>query len=88
MQLYIGNLSKDVTESDLYTLISQIASVKTINLVRDSENSESRGFAFIDMLVDEDASKIILYLNTKLYHDRVLHVKEARAHNVSPRDTW
>ena len=47
-KLYIGNLSYDTSESDLYDLFQQVGVVKNVEVVRD-RNSNSKGFGFVEM---------------------------------------
>ncbi|MEM9444994.1 MAG: hypothetical protein AAGA18_06545 [Verrucomicrobiota bacterium] len=47
-KLYVGNLSYDLAESDLFDLFSNAGSVKNVEIVRD-RNSKSKGFGFVEM---------------------------------------
>lgn len=55
-RLYIGNLSYEVAESDLFDLFSKVAPVKNVDIVRDRRTNRSKGYGFIEM-ADLDAAK-------------------------------
>ena len=76
MNLYIGNLSYNVKESDLRNVT--VASVK---LITDRETRRSKGFAFIEMPDDTEANNAIKQLNGAEYVGRSMVVKEALPKN-------
>ena len=55
-RLYIGNLSYDTSESDLFDLFSQVGSVNNVEVVRDA-HSNSKGFGFVEMATLETAKE-------------------------------
>ena len=77
-KLYVGNLSFNTTESDLQSLFAQVGSVATCDLITDKYTGKSRGFAFVDMGSEDDASKAISEMNGKDVDGRSLKVNEAR----------
>jgi cold-inducible RNA-binding protein len=54
-KLYVGNLSYDVTETELTQLFSQCGQVLDAQIARDSKTQHSKGFGFIEMLNDDEA---------------------------------
>jgi RNA recognition motif-containing protein len=76
--LYVGNLSNDVTEGDLIGLFEEYGSVSKCHLVLDKFTQESRGFAFIEMASEEQAKAAITGLDGKEFIDRILKVNPAR----------
>lgn len=77
-KLYVGNLSFDVTETDLRDMLSQHGPVNEISVVMDKVTGRARGFAFATMNTEEGAKAAILGLNGKEWKGRALTVNEAR----------
>jgi len=77
-KLYVGNLSFDVTEDDLRSILSPHGPVNEINVIMDRETGRARGFAFATMNTQEGANAAILALNGKGWKGRSLTVNEAR----------
>ena len=83
-KLYVGNLSFDVTESDLRTMLSEHGPVNEINVITDKMTGRARGFAFVTMNTQEGASAAIEKLNGKEWKVRELTVNEARPREERP----
>ena len=77
-KIYVGNLSYKVTEDDLKDLFAEFGTVTEINVITDRETGRPRGFAFVEMDSDDDATKAINSLNGKELQDREIVVNEAR----------
>jgi RNA recognition motif-containing protein len=77
-KLYVGNLSFDVTETDLRDMLSQHGPVNEISVVMDKVTGRARGFAFATMNTEEGAKAAIVGLNGKEWKGRALTVNEAR----------
>jgi RNA recognition motif-containing protein len=77
-KLYVGNLSFDVTETDLRDMLSEHGPVNEISVVTDKVTGRARGFAFATMNTEEGAKAAILGLNGKEWKGRPLTVNEAR----------
>ena len=77
-KIYVGNLSYKVTEDDLKDLFAEFGTVTEINVITDRETGRPRGFAFVEMDSDDDATKAIDSLNGKELQDREIVVNEAR----------
>ena len=78
MNLYIGNLSYNVKESDLRHVMEEYGTVASVKLITDRETRRSKGFAFIEM---PDDAKAIEQLNGAEYVGRSMVVKEALPKN-------
>ncbi|MBI1977760.1 MAG: RNA-binding protein [Candidatus Omnitrophica bacterium] len=76
-KLFVGNLSYNVTESELETLFAQHGEVRSINIIRDQYSGQSKGFAFVEMASSQDAEKALALNGTDL-QGRNLNVSEAR----------
>ncbi|NDW13099.1 RNA-binding protein [Bacteroides sp. 214] len=78
MNIYIGNLNYRVREADLQQVMEDYGAVTSVKVVMDRETGRSKGFAFVEMANDEEASKAIAELNGAEYEGRTMVVKEAR----------
>src|SRR5213596_2745864 len=83
-KLYVGNLSFDVTETDLRDMLSQHGPVNEINVIMDKLTGRARGFAFVTMNTQEGANAAVQALNGKEWKGRTLTVNEARPREERP----
>lgn len=83
-RLYVGNLSYDATESDLFELFNGSGNVKNAEVVVNSRTQRSKGFAFVTMTSIEGAKKAVADLNSKDFMGRPLIVGGAKP--LNPRD--
>jgi RNA recognition motif-containing protein len=77
-KLYVGNLAFSVTESSLTDLFSQHGTVESCSLITDRDTGRSKGFGFVEMSTNEEASQAISSLNGQEHEGRALTVNEAR----------
>jgi cold-inducible RNA-binding protein len=84
-RLFVGNLSFNTTEGDILDLFKQAGNVTSCNLIVDKFTNKSRGFAFVEMAAQEDATKAIAELNGKEIDGRAMTVNEARPREERPR---
>ena len=77
-KLFVGNLSFDVTENDLQDLFAQAGSVNSVNIVQDRATGRPRGFGFVEMATEADATKATSMFSGKDFKGRALTVNEAR----------
>jgi RNA recognition motif-containing protein len=85
MNIYVGNLSRDVVESDIKEAFQAFGEVTTASIIKDKFTSESRGFGFVEMPNKEEAEKAIAGMNGKDLKGRNLTVNEARPRTDRPR---
>lgn len=78
MNIYVGNLSREVVEDDLQQIFAAFGTVQTAALIKDKFTGESRGFGFVEMPNKEEATAAIAALNGKDLKGRPLTVNEAR----------
>ncbi len=78
MKIYVGNLSRDVTEDELRQEFEAFGKVDSITIVRDRYSGQPRGFGFVEMLAKAEGQAAIAGLNGKTLGDRTLNVSEAR----------
>jgi len=84
-KLYVGNLSFNTMESDLRSLFESCGSVLSCNIIMDKFTNKSRGFAFVEMGSQAEATKAISELSGKDVDGRALTVNEARPREDRPR---
>jgi len=84
-KLFVGNLSFNTTEGDVLDLFKQAGNVSSCELIVDKFTSKSRGFAFVTMGTQEEATKAVTELNGKELDGRALTVNEARPREDRPR---
>ena len=85
MNIYVGNLSQDVTDDDLQGLFSEYGQVKSVKVIRDIFSGESKGFGFVEMPGQSEAQKAMNELNTKEVKGKKIVVNEARPKNDNRR---
>ena len=81
MNMYVGNLSYNVKESDLRQVMEEYGVVESVKLITDRETRRSKGFAFVEMPESSEASTAIKELNGAEYAGRPMVVKEALPRN-------
>ena len=81
MNMYIGNLSYNVRESDLRQVMEEYGTVASVKLITDRETRRSKGFAFVEMPDDAEANNVIKQLNGAEYVGRSMVVKDALPKN-------
>ena len=65
MNIYVGNLSFDATQSDIENAFSEYGDVKSVNIITDRDTGRSRGFGFVEMHDEKDGRDAIEGLNLK-----------------------
>jgi len=83
MNIYVGNLSYEVTEEDLKEAFEVFGEVETIRVIKDKYTGRSKGFGFVEMPDSADAQSAIDGLNGKELKGRALNVNEARPRTES-----
>ncbi len=76
--IYVGNLPFSVTVDEVRELFEEHGTVESVNLITDRETGRLRGFGFVEMSSDEDASAAIAALHGSQCQGRTLTVNEAR----------
>src|SRR3954464_6912312 len=77
-KIYVGNLSYNVTSSDLEQLFTAHGQVQSAEVISDRESGRSKGFGFVEMSSDEEAQAAIAALNGTEHDGRNLTVNEAK----------
>jgi hypothetical protein len=76
-RLFVGNLPYSVTEADVRELFEGLGAVEDVKIVLDRETGRSRGFGFVEMGTDSEASGAIEQLNGRSVDGRAITVREA-----------
>ncbi len=76
--LFVGNMNFQTTESDLRELFAPFGQVTRIHMAMDRETGRARGFAFVEMPNDAEATQAMTALDGKEVGGRNLKVNEAR----------
>jgi len=78
VDIYVGNLSRDVTEAELKQEFLAFGKVTSVRVAKDRRSGQSKGFAFVEMPVQAEAEAAIAGLKGKTLKERTLDVGEAR----------
>jgi RNA recognition motif-containing protein len=84
MRIYVGNLKYSVTDEELRDMFSEFGEVATADVIKDKFSGQSKGFGFVDMPNDSEASDAIQALHEVMQDGRKLTVNEARPRNERP----
>src|SRR3954453_18138900 len=84
-KLYVGNLSYNVTSSELEQLCAPHGTVQSAEVIQDRDTGRSKGFGFVEMGSDEEAQAAIAALNGQEHDGRALTVNEAKPKEDPPR---
>jgi hypothetical protein len=96
-KIYVGNLSFDASEGDLYELFNGVGQVQNAEIVSNKYTQKSKGFAFVTMLTVDEARRAVTELHDKDFMGRKLVVsgaktgenrdsREAAPHREAPRE--
>lgn len=77
-RLYVGNLSYDAAESDLFELFSGVGTVANVEIVTNKHTQRSKGFGFVQMTSVTEAKRAVDELHDKDYMGRKLVVSGAK----------
>jgi cold-inducible RNA-binding protein len=75
--IFVGNLSFDVTQDELTSAFAQYGNVERVNIITHRDSGNPRGFAFVEMTERDDANNAIAGLNGSSLNGRTLNVNEA-----------
>ena len=77
-KLYVGNLPYSANDQSLMDAFSECGSVQTARVIMDRDSGRSKGFAFVEMSTDDEASKAIDRFNGADWEGRAMNVSEAK----------
>ena len=78
MNIYVGNLSYSISESELRDAFAAYGEVSSVRVLMDRETGRSRGFGFVEMPNQNEAETAVAEINGKEVGGRPLRVNEAR----------
>jgi len=78
MNIYVGNLSYSLSESELRDAFADFGDVSSVKILTDRETGRSRGFGFVEMPNQSEGEAAVAQLNGKDVGGRALRVNEAR----------
>lgn len=85
MNIYVGNLSYDLTEEDLKQVFGEFGEVTKVTLITDRDTGRAKGFGFIEMSDDSNAQDAIDELDGAALNGRNMRVNEAKPREDRPR---
>jgi RNA recognition motif-containing protein len=89
-KLYVGNLSYEAVESDLFDLFSKVGAVKNVEIAMDRRTNRSKGFGFVEMETLETAKESAAKLNRSNFMGREIVVSGAKLDkrpSANPRES-
>ena len=78
MNIYVGNLPREITEDELKKAFEEFGQVESANIIKDKYSGDPKGFGFVQMPSKEEGQSAIDNLNGKELQGRTLNVNEAR----------
>ncbi len=78
MNIYVGNLLREVTEDELRAAFEEFGQVEKASIIKDKYSGDSKGFGFVEMPSKDEGQSAIDNLNGKELKGRTLNVNEAR----------
>lgn len=94
MNIYVGNLSVEVTEKDLHEMFEHFGEISYVGIIKHRRSGKSMGFGIVKMSSREEAIAAIKGLKGKKFKDRTLDVNEAisrprrRSYQLSRKRGW
>jgi len=85
MKLYVGNLSKQVTDAQLHDLAIPYGKLVSANVATERANGESKGFGFIEFTSADEAKAAMTGLDGRDINGQALKVNEAKPRKDAPR---
>ena len=85
MNIFIGNLSYNVTEGDLRQTFEAFGQVASATVIKEKQSDRSKGFGFVEMPEQAEAQSAIAALNGQAFKGRTITVNEARSHTDNRR---
>ncbi len=86
MNIYVGNLSQEVTDEDLREAFENYGLVNSAKVIKDNFSGQSRGFGFVEMPNNSEADSAMKALNGEELKGRALRISEARPRSEKRRN--
>jgi len=78
MNIYVGNLSYNLSEDELQGLFEEYGAVSSVKIIKDRETGRAKGFGFVEMEDDNEGQNAINELNGVELQGRAIKVNEAK----------
>ena len=88
MNIYVGNLNYNLTEDELRQVFGEFGEVSSAKIIIDKYSGRGKGFGFVEMANDEEASAAIEALNDKEVGGRNMKVNQAREKSDDDRRSY
>ena len=88
MNIYVGNLNYNLTEDELKQVFEEFGEVSSSKIIIDKYSGRGKGFGFVEMANDEEASAAIEALNDKEVGGRNMKVNQAREKSDDNRRSY
>jgi len=84
MNLYVGNISYNMSDEDLRAVFEEFGEVVRVHVVKDRETGRSKGFAFVEMASEDAGESAVEKLNNTKVDDRTIRVNKAHPREKRP----
>ena len=84
MKVYVGNLSKQVTDAQLNDLATPFGTIVSANVATERSSGASKGFGFLEFSNEDEARAAITGLDGREVNGQALKVNESRPRNAAP----
>ncbi len=85
MNIYVGNLSYEITDDEVKDLFSPHGEISSVSIIKDKQSGQSKGFGFIEMPNQAEAEEAIKALNESELKGRNIKVNQARPKEERPK---
>ena len=85
MNIYVGNLSYDVTEDEVRDIFSPHGEISSLSIIKDKYSGQSKGFGFVEMPNQAEAEEAIKALNESELKGRNIKVNQAKPKEERPK---
>jgi cold-inducible RNA-binding protein len=88
-KLFVGNLSFKTTEAELEEAFSKSGKVVSVAIPTDRDTGRKRGFGFVEMQTEQEATSAVTEFNGKMFDGRQIVVNPSRPREAQPkRSSW
>jgi cold-inducible RNA-binding protein len=84
MKVYVGNLSKQITDAELNDLATPFGTLVSANVATERSSGASKGFGFLEFTNEDEARAAITGLDGREVNGQALKVNESRPRNAAP----
>ncbi len=85
MNIYVGNLSYDITDDEVKDLFSPHGEISSVSIIKDKYSGQSKGFGFVEMPNQAEAEEAIKALNESDLKGRNIKVNQAKPKEERPK---